>query len=121
MKSKRTKRTVAPATMVYATSDARANFATLLQAASTDQTLIAFERFGQVVAVVAPVEAIRVLADENISPAMRTRLRRAARELLGGMAQEETAPVKAVPKKAPPARPKAGKAKPKAGRAKAKG
>lgn len=100
MTTKRVKR-APPATAIYATSEARANFAALL-AASADGQLIAFERFGQTVATLAPVEAIKILAETDVPAATRRKLRMAARELLASMPHDTSAaPVKAQRKSAP--------------------
>ena len=103
MKATRVKR-APPATAIYATSEARANFAALL-AASADGQLIAFERFGQTVATLAPVEAIRILAEKDVPAATRRKLRLAARELLAAMPQEKpAAPAAKTPRKRMPKR-----------------
>jgi hypothetical protein len=69
---------------VYSTSEARANFAEALEAASKDGAVIGFGRYGHTVAALVPLEAIYILAGagDRIAPLARERIERGAKNLV---------------------------------------
>lgn len=87
----------------FSTSEGRANFALALETAGREKTVVGFDRYGQLVAALVPVEAVQMLAGEgDVDPAVRAKIVRMAKAFLGGGA---------------PAAPKAKAAKRKPGKA----
>lgn len=78
------KRRPAPRPFVCSISDGRARLAGLVQAASVEKAIIGFDRYGQAVAALVPIEAIRILAgaDSDVGADTRRGIRRMARQLL---------------------------------------
>lgn len=106
-------------TTSFSTSQGRANFARALETTAQEKTIVGFARYSQTVAILAPVEAARMLAGQpgDVEPAVRARIVRMAKLFLASAPPQRKprahvkAKKKAAAKKA--ARP-ARKAKPKA-------
>ncbi|MEZ5995512.1 MAG: hypothetical protein R3C25_07130 [Hyphomonadaceae bacterium] len=66
---------------VLSTSEARANFAGTIESAQIDNAVIGFDRYGQTVAALVPVEAVYVLAGQEhlVDPASLKVIREGAR------------------------------------------
>jgi len=81
---------IAKKVRLYSTSEARANFAEALEAAHSNNALIGFDRYGRTIAVLAPVEAIYLLAGMGnlVAPSARDDLRNAAKHFLEAAALE---------------------------------
>lgn len=104
----------------FSTSQGRANFASALETTAQDKTIVGFARYSQTVAILAPVEAARMLAGQpgDVDPAVRARIIRMAKLFLASAPPQRKPRAKAVrgkkkaaaKKTARPAR----KAKPKA-------
>lgn len=77
----------------FSTSEGRANFALALETAGKEKTVVGFDRYGQPVAALVPIEAVRMLAGENdIDPAARAKIVRMAKAFLGGGPAQKAQP-----------------------------
>jgi hypothetical protein len=93
----------------YSTSQGRANFAGALEMAQLESAIIGFDRYGQLVAALAPIDAIRMLAGRGaeVEPAVRDKITRLARLFLHNVPKREVvAPAKLVRKAAAVVRPR---------------
>lgn len=105
MKTKELKRkppTRSRAKSRFSTSNARANFAKALETAHLEKTVIGFDRYGQPVAALVPIDAIRMLAGHggDVDPQVRDKIMRMSRLFLMD-----------IPAARPPRRPAAPKAR----------
>jgi hypothetical protein len=93
--------------LTYSTSEGRANFAEALETAQLENAIIGFDRYGQLVAALAPIDAVRMLAGRGaeVEPAVRDKITRLARLFLHNVPKPDMA-AKAVRKVAAPAKAK---------------
>ncbi len=94
---------------IFSTSQARADFAHNLKTAQLKNAVIGFDRYGQLVAALVSIDAVRILAGRGreVAPAVREKIERLARLFLHNVperAVEDSAPAKAARKTAAPAR-----------------
>ncbi len=108
-------------TTSFSTSQGRANFARALETTAQEKTIVGFARYSQTIAILAPVEAARMLAgqQDDVDAATRARIVRMAKLFLASAppqrkprAKVSKAKKKAAAKKAPRS---TRKAKPKSG------
>ncbi|MDZ4692069.1 hypothetical protein [Terricaulis sp.] len=116
-------------TTSFSTSQGRANFARALETTAEEKTIVGFARYSTPVAVLAPIEAVRMLAGQSgdVDPAVRARIVRMAKLFLASAppqrkprAKVAKAKKKAAAKKAarPARKPKKASAKRKTGKRK---
>lgn len=74
---------------VTSTTNGRQRLPDVLQRIYGDKGLVAFERYGRVIAVAVPLEAIRMLADDFADESAEERIRKAARNLLDHIKQQQ--------------------------------
>ena len=102
-------------TLVYSTSEGRANFAEALESAQVQNAVVGFDRYGRPVAALVPIDAVRMLAglDKKVEPATREKIRRMAqiflqnvpeKAVIDGYHEEERDPEPAKKKAAPRAK-----------------
>lgn len=72
---------------ILSTSEARANFAEALEMAQVDNAIIGFDRYGRPIAILAPVEAVLMLAGhgDEVSPRKREAIKESARLFAANM------------------------------------
>ena len=97
--------------LTYSTSQGRANFAKALETTQLKNAIIGFDRYGQLVAALAPIDAIRILAGRGaeVEPAVRDKIERLARLFLHNVPKPELAdsrPAKSARKTAAPSKQK---------------
>lgn len=82
--------------LTYSTSEGRANFAEALETAHSENAFVGFDRYGQLVAALAPIDAIRILAGRGgeVAPAVRDKITRLARLFLQDVPKQEPARAK---------------------------
>jgi hypothetical protein len=73
--------------LIYSTTLGRMHFADFVQLASAEKRLFGFDRYGHTLAVLAPIEAVKILAgrEDEMSPHIRAQIKRAALDLLDAM------------------------------------
>lgn len=67
---------------IMSTTDGRQRLPDVLQKIYGDKGIVAFERYGRVIAVAVPLEAVRMLADDAVEEGVEQRIRGAARNLI---------------------------------------
>lgn len=105
LRKKAASRTRKKQAQVLSTSEARANFAEVLETAHVDNAVIGFDRYGRTTAALVPVEAIYMLAGLGhlVPPATRKEIEEGAalfaRNVPYRLAPAAKAPAKAAAKK----------------------
>lgn len=105
LRKKAASRTRKKQAQVLSTSEARANFAEVLETAHVDNAVIGFDRYGRTTAALVPVEAIYMLAGLGhlVPPATRREIEEGAalfaRNVSYRLAPAARAPAKAAAKK----------------------
>jgi len=91
------------------TSHARAHFAAALDSAHSKNAVIGFDRYGQPIAALVPIDAVRMLAGQegDVAPDIRARIARTAAAFLGALngrrkPRKPPAPAKKAKKRAAP-------------------
>ncbi len=93
----RTAKRATQSAVSFSTSEGRANFALALETAGKEKTVVGFDRYGQPIAALVPIEAVQMLAGQaDVDAAARAKITRMAKAFLSGGAT----PKKAEPKTA---------------------
>lgn len=74
---------------MMSTTDGRQRLPDVLQRIYGEKGIVGFERYGRVIAVAVPLEAIRMLADDAVDAGTQERIRKAAQNLIQSLNQEK--------------------------------